>query len=402
MYNFTKVELPDNDTPNCSNSHSNNSNSKVLSVSAGLTAIIGRTNGTLYTFGVNTYGQCGVGESSNTIWSPQYVMGLSSESVNEWDLEERKHMEQDAGVRMVQIQLGLQHGIALDEHGVVYTFGKNERGQLGHAVPLVNQHLDDDDDGDTSLLDKLQYKPFRPYADVVSGVPQDEVVREVACGMNHCAVLCESNAVYVWGKNMGLSLENPTNDAEHELQQRKSGADDDVDTNYTAKKRKLADVILPTKISGLPSDNANKVPIVALTCGSHHTAMLLEDGSVWAVGIAWDAPVLIDHAVQLLSPGKIKLPVRQFDAAFDRTVIVSGDGTDVMELRLWSNLAGSSASSSLSGGVDDDVDADRPENVWLGDEHVSTSPDWLEQLDADVKVRSVHNGWKHTIIITDD
>ena len=40
-----------------------------LAASAGLTAFVGE-DGFLYTFGVNNFGQCGVGENSNNIWKP--------------------------------------------------------------------------------------------------------------------------------------------------------------------------------------------------------------------------------------------------------------------------------------------------------------------------------------------
>jgi hypothetical protein len=60
------VALPDNDIP------------VQVACSAGLTAVIG-ASGTLYTFGLNGFGQCGIGESTNNVWVPTAVTGLSTE-----------------------------------------------------------------------------------------------------------------------------------------------------------------------------------------------------------------------------------------------------------------------------------------------------------------------------------
>lgn len=53
--------------------------------------------------------------------------------------------------------------------------------------------------------------------------------------------------------------------------------------------------------------------------------MLLEDGSIWAVGVATDRPVpLWDEAVEILAPGAVDARgVASFTAGFDRTVVVA-------------------------------------------------------------------------------
>ena len=48
-----------------------------LATSAGLTAVISKS-GSLYTFGLNHRGQCGIGTFSPNVWAPTQVAGLAS------------------------------------------------------------------------------------------------------------------------------------------------------------------------------------------------------------------------------------------------------------------------------------------------------------------------------------
>ena len=146
-----------------------------------------------------------------------------------------------------------------------------------------------------------------------------------------------------------------------------------MDTNEFTKPD-LDDVYSPQLITGLPEG----IKVLRISCGSHHTSILLEDGSVWAQGIACDKPVLIDEVKPIFQPGTISLPVRQFESFFDKTVIVTNDGEQVIELKLLSSPDSNNEWSSFS------------------------TPDWLEDLDPHEKVRSVQYGWKHTVILTDE
>jgi alpha-tubulin suppressor-like RCC1 family protein len=49
-----------------------------VSCSAGFSAVT-TTSGAVYTFGLNGMGQCGIGYTSNNVWTPSAVVGLSSE-----------------------------------------------------------------------------------------------------------------------------------------------------------------------------------------------------------------------------------------------------------------------------------------------------------------------------------
>lgn len=150
----------------------------------------------------------------------------------------------------------------------------------------------------------------------------------------------------------------------------------------------VQDSTYPRYIPGLPPN----LDIVKVACGSHHAAMLLEDGSVWAVGVATDQPVpMWEEAVEILPRGMVEMPVVSFNAGFDRTVVVSntiaGDGVSgsrrqVIEIQLWSH-----------------------EELRM---HGAVRPTWVDYLESQEEggktkhVRSVHRGWMHTIVVTDE
>ena len=52
-----------------------------------------------------------------------------------------KKVEALAGQRVVALSAGWQHGLALTADGAVFTWGKGERGCLGHGEDQSNQLL---------------------------------------------------------------------------------------------------------------------------------------------------------------------------------------------------------------------------------------------------------------------
>jgi alpha-tubulin suppressor-like RCC1 family protein len=68
---------------------------------------------------------------------------------------------------------GWSHVLALDHHGHVWSWGSNEKGQLGH------DHLETKDPKQLQLQEVVQ----------------------IACGVWHSAALCTNNRVYLWGCN---------------------------------------------------------------------------------------------------------------------------------------------------------------------------------------------------------
>lgn len=347
LLSLAEMPLPGGDAPKqSSGGGSMNGAGKLLAASAGLTAVVGES-GTLYTLGLNHRGQCGTGSMTNNVWTPTPVMGLSTS----FPPEGRNELAQDRPI--VSVALGLQHGLALDDKGNLYTWGKGERSQLGQGLGGERE------------------RKSSPYALRVTDFalptsngrrkhlsPRDARVRRMSAGLNHSVAVTMSNDVFVWGKN--VAPQNPDQKGEH--------------------RKVVVDSPLPIPIQGLPSG----LTVLDVSCGSHHTAILLEDGSVYAIGVATDnaEPILRD-AVEIVPPGMIDMPCRQFEAHFDRTTIVGRDGAQVLEVQLWSH-------EELR-------------------EDATVVPLWLDQLVRDEqekgnsgKVRTIHRGWLHTVVVTDD
>lgn len=280
-----------------------------VACSAGFVAMLG-TTGTLYTMGLNNRGQCGMGQFSNNVWTPQPVVGITAST---------KPVSQDSeqDEPSVQVALGFQQGYALTKSGRVYSWGKANRGQLGREI-----------DADQDCL-------ARPLL-------FDGKATQIASGLHHAALLTADGKVYIWGKNTMLDTENG----------------------------KPKDSRVPILQTGLPE--SSKVKEIA--CGSHHTAMLLEDGSVFAVGIASDEAVPLFDPVLLLEPGILEFPLQQFAAHHDRTSIIGKNG-QVYQAHLWKD-------GSLR-------------------EYAAFTPNYVDSFfENDESVKAIHRGWLHTLIVT--
>jgi len=286
-----------------------------IAANAGLTAILGKS-GTLYMVGLNNRGQCGVGKLSNNTWTPQRVSGLTTAKIG---ANADGHVEQEEP--MVDVSLGLQHGLALSISGNVYSWGKANRGQLGREVTS---------DQDT-------------FANVVVA----SKATQIACGMHHGVYLTTENEIYLWGKNMSVDEET----------------------------KKMKDAKSPQRLMPISKNNNNAKQIMQISCGSHHVSVLLEDGSVYAYGIAADisdAPVVLEP-VELIPAGLMQMPLRQFEAHQDRTTIVDGDG-NVYQAHLWKDKALQN--------------------------YAMFTPGWAGVLSEQQEIQSVHRGWLHTLIVT--
>jgi hypothetical protein len=308
-----KVHLPDSVKIGSSN--------RCLCTSAGLTAFLSE-QGKMYMFGLNHFGQCGTTVDSRNVWIPEPVMGLSS-----------KFLDLNQEYPITQMSLGLQHSIALNTAGHVYIWGKAERGQLG---------LRDLEEPAISKATQLRHVKIMSEDDNSYQWSQDKTFTHVASGMSHSALLSTENMVFVFGKNVSP----PPTDSSKILQ----------------------DSYHPVSISGLPPN----LKILDLSCGSHHTALLMEDGSVYAFGLAADTKKPIFDPIQLIPPGVIEMPVRQFQAHFDRTTIVGKNGDQVLQVHLWSNKELRSISAF--------------------------TPPWMDHFQGGIS--SVHRGWHHTVIVT--
>jgi hypothetical protein len=292
----------------------------------GLLAFISTEGGILYAMGVNNRGQCGTGTISNNVWTPTPVVGLTTakKKKTQSTVTDQEHP-------IVQVALGFQHGYALDKNGNVFSWGKAQRGQLGR--------------------DDIDYDQDACAGRVVFPNNTGKIV-EIAAGHHHGAALTQNGHVYVWGKNMGRNNEVTNDDSETPS--------------------KPSDARTPQLVQGLPtSAGAHRI-----SCGSHHTSILMDNGSVYAMGIASDEAVPVLKAVEIIPEGILELPVRQFEAHQDRTTVVDRDG-NVYQSHLW-----------LDGSLR---------------EYAYFTPSYVDELAARGKqIQSIHRGWRHTAIVTAD
>ena len=310
-----------------------------VACSAGFSALLTK-KGYLYAFGLNGYGQCGIGVTNNNVWQPTRVTGLSSEFAQ----VPRAEMEQSFPI--IQAALGLQHGVCLNSHGEVFCWGKGERGQLGQETTMMESH--------TALPVKRAFSlGIHENTSADSSNPKPSYhpigkVCQIAAGMIHSAALCEDGRVLIWGKHLLPPIGNDVG------------------------KKPASDAILPFVLAGLPLEST----VEQIACGSHHTAVLLEDGSVWAVGISSDTKEPMHQPTCLIPAGIVEMPVLQFAAHMDRTTIVGKSGRQVLQVNLWKDPA--------------------------LQEYAVFTPIWLDRLlkiDEKSRIREVHRGWVHSVAV---
>lgn len=298
---------------------------KHISCGPGFMAIISES-GTLYSMGVNSRGQCGTGEISNNVWTPQTVRGLTlaSLTIGSDDKISNSLTEQDQPI--IQVALGFQHGYALSKEGTVYSWGKATRGQLGRFV-----NADQDACARPIKIDN-----------------KNQRVVEIGAGFHHGALLTDDGEVFVWGKYMSRSHNN-------------------IERKGSNRSGDSIDASKPERVLGLKK-------ATRISCGSHHTTMLMQDGSVYAIGIASDEPVPILDPVELIPAGVLELPLRQFEAHHDRTTVIDRQGT-VYQVHLWKDE--------------------------MLQDYAYFTPAFIDALtDEGHTIQSIHRGWRHSIIVT--
>lgn len=175
------------------------------------------TDGFVYTWGQNEYGQLGHGHIGPGEHKPTRIalqpqdahvrfIGIAAGARHSFaladdgrlwswgagefaqlghgDLEQRLHpkrIEDPRTVRFIQVDGGTWHSVALSSTGDVYTWGGGGYGQLGHVGP--------------EALETLVYRPTR-----VAFADSGKIVK-VAAGENFTAALSKDGKLWTWGSN---------------------------------------------------------------------------------------------------------------------------------------------------------------------------------------------------------
>jgi alpha-tubulin suppressor-like RCC1 family protein len=228
------------------------------------------TNGIVYAWGANSYGQLGSGNLRLTA-VPGPVVGLS-------------------GVRAVQA--GVYHSLALTRDGGVRAWGVNTAGQLGTVVK-----------GSFTMLPVL-----------VSGL---SAVKVIAAGGTHSAAVVADGSVWGWGRMSGRSSAAPAK--VYELQAIRTVVSGD-DFNLAIKNdgslwgwgsntsgqlgigRQGGSFYTPMQITLAKN-------VVAVSAGQAHALALRVDGSVWGWGSNLHGQLGIPASMSLAPRQVVGLPV---------------------------------------------------------------------------------------------
>ena len=89
---------------------------------------------------------------------------------------------------IADIKMGEQFTIALSKRGYVYTWGMNDKGQLGIG-------------NESPAYDPVQIPQIGPSAKHTI-----KPITKIACGLKHCLVLSNKYKLYAWGSNLQCQL----------------------------------------------------------------------------------------------------------------------------------------------------------------------------------------------------
>ena len=250
----------------------------VCSVAAGGDFTVAlKTDGTLWAWGGNDYGQLGNG---TVVSAAQPVQVLD---------------------QVTAVSAGDYHVAAIRADGTLWTWGDNLYGQLGDGTlwtwgdNLYGQLGDGTRDSVSA--------PHQVLADV----------RFAVMGDYHAAAISTDGTLYTWGSNLDGQLGT-------------GGLGDTTDEETGAMLQ-----LTPTAVS-LPAAVSN------VTVGAGHTAAILSDGTLWTWGRN-DAMQLglTEAGAQVWEPGQVVelVPAQAVSAGTDQTVCLLTDG----EVQAWGSPA---------------------------------------------------------------
>ena len=274
------------------------------------------SEGQLYSWGDNTHGQLGLGDTQDR---------QSSEEIKFF-----------ADKKIIQISLGKSHSLALDHEGQVYSWGWNEGGQLG---------LGDKKD---------RYEPtLIPYFKE-NGI----FITQVTTAYKHNLALDKDGKVYSWGWNdygeLGLS-----NNEER---------------------------LSPTLISYFKD---NGIKITKLAIGSWHSFALDDEGQLYSWGRNANGRLGLSDEIDRNEPSLIKFCknnnviknfryiLKDISASVDHSIAIDDKGN----LYSWGR--------------------NTDEELGLGDTEHRSTPTFINSL-KDKKITEIHTGSYHNIAKTEE
>jgi alpha-tubulin suppressor-like RCC1 family protein len=227
-----------------------------------------RTDGTVWAWGLNIYGQLGDG-STGYSRTPVQVVGPEGNGVM-------------TGVSA--IAAGFWHTVALRPDGTVWTWGSNSNGQLGNGAAANSA------------------TPVQVLGPGGSGVLTDVVA--ISAGGFHTVALKSDGTVWAWGVNTEAELGNAS-------------------AMYSS--------ATPLQVAG-PDGVGNLTGVAAISAGSRYTVALKTDGTVCAWGTGPSGSGVYSRMtapVQIPGPGGagVLTEVVAVSAGFDQVVAIRADNS---------------------------------------------------------------------------
>lgn len=190
-----------------------------------------KSNGSLWAWGRNDYGQLGINQ--DPALTPYIISPAQVGTDNDW----------------VAIATGGDLTVALKSGGTLWTWGRNDYGQLG-----INQ--------DPALT---------PYIVSPAQVGTDIDWTSIATGGYHTIALKSNGSLWAWGFNFHGQLGDNTN----------------------------IDKWFPVR------ETHNDIDWTSITAGGYHTLALKSNGSLWAWGMNWNGQLGDNTIVNKSSPTRI-------------------------------------------------------------------------------------------------
>ena len=218
-----------------------NKNNPIIAVSSGANSNMAlAADGTVYTWGDNTYGQLGDNTKTATLTPVQVLKGAYSGTT---------YLGDNKNNPIITIFGSVFHNIALAADGTVFTWGYNGYYELG----------------DNTYIDKST--PIQPLTGAYNGTTylgdnKNNPIVSVFANVYHNIALAADGSVYTWGYNGWGNLgDGTTNDGKTPLQ------------------------VLNGAYSGTSylGDNSNN-PIIGVSVGKYHSMALAADGTVYTWG----------------------------------------------------------------------------------------------------------------------
>lgn len=96
------------------------------------------------------------------------------------------------GKKVIKVSAGDSHSVALDEQGIIYSWGSNNWGQLGNSEQVVNNGT--------------AYVHWTPVVVDHSGVLKGKYITQISAGSEHTMAMSSDGLVFLFGRNQYYQL----------------------------------------------------------------------------------------------------------------------------------------------------------------------------------------------------